>query len=183
MQQEILSIHQRVRALEQHFIEQHQRDILQISSALSIAKASGITSHEALASGMVNDSNRFLLGTKILDSLLETKKSELTSFQFISRPAAEDKNKPLIASVSQLYQTLQALQNKNIDLQSLQPITIDEPAQVPQNPIKPKKKLIVALGVVLGGMLGVFIALIQIAMASHREQLQASPTNLSLNSQ
>lgn len=48
-----------------------------------------------------------------------------------------------------------------IDLSKLSLVTIDQPAVEPLRPIKPKKLMIVALGVVLGGMLGVFIALIR----------------------
>ena len=37
--------------------------------------------------------------------------------------------------------------------------TIDRSALVPEDPIRPRKMLILALGIVLGGMLGVFVAL------------------------
>lgn len=40
-------------------------------------------------------------------------------------------------------------------------VRIDQVAVEPTSPIKPKKSLIVALGIVLGGMLGVFAALIR----------------------
>lgn len=53
-------------------------------------------------------------------------------------------------------------------LQQLQPelqlndlVDIDQPAVSPLSPIKPKKLLIVVLGVLLGGMLGVFTALLR----------------------
>lgn len=38
-------------------------------------------------------------------------------------------------------------------------VEVDQPAVLPLSPIKPKKTLIVALGLILGGMLGVFISL------------------------
>jgi len=41
---------------------------------------------------------------------------------------------------------------------------LEQPATLPSTPIKPKRTLIVALGFVLGGMLGVFIALIRMVM-------------------
>lgn len=40
-------------------------------------------------------------------------------------------------------------------------VRIDQVAVEPANPIKPNKKLIVAIGIMLGGMLGVFVALIR----------------------
>ena len=46
--------------------------------------------------------------------------------------------------------------------------TLDSAAEVPETPIKPKKSLIVALGIVLGGMLGVFIALVRVLIRRGR---------------
>jgi chain length determinant protein (polysaccharide antigen chain regulator) len=46
--------------------------------------------------------------------------------------------------------------------------TLDSAAEVPETPVKPKKSLIVALGIVLGGMLGAFIALIRVLIRRGR---------------
>jgi len=40
-------------------------------------------------------------------------------------------------------------------------VSIDQRAVEPRQPIKPKKALIVALALMLGGMLGVFVALVR----------------------
>jgi LPS O-antigen subunit length determinant protein (WzzB/FepE family) len=53
---------------------------------------------------------------------------------------------------------LRALQ---FDTESLKLVSIDQAAVEPSKPIKPKKALIVALALVLGGMLGLFIALVR----------------------
>lgn len=53
---------------------------------------------------------------------------------------------------------LRALQ---FDTESLKLVSIDQGAVEPSKPIKPKKALIVALALVLGGMLGLFIALVR----------------------
>jgi len=42
-------------------------------------------------------------------------------------------------------------------------------AEVPETPIKPKKSLILALGLVLGGMFGVFIAIIRGMVKTRKE--------------
>ncbi|WP_251836947.1 Wzz/FepE/Etk N-terminal domain-containing protein [Serpens gallinarum] len=49
----------------------------------------------------------------------------------------------------------------NFDASTLQLARLDQPAQQPLNRLKPKRTLILALGAVLGGMLGVFIALVR----------------------
>ena len=47
-------------------------------------------------------------------------------------------------------------------------VHIDRSAQPPQSPIKPRRTLILALAIVLGGMLGVFVALIVNAVQARR---------------
>jgi LPS O-antigen subunit length determinant protein (WzzB/FepE family) len=53
------------------------------------------------------------------------------------------------------------LRSLNVDVSSLKLVSIDQVALEPLRPIKPKKALILALGLVLGGMLGLFIALLR----------------------
>ena len=48
-----------------------------------------------------------------------------------------------------------------LDTERLRLVRLDQPALQSTNPVKPKKAMILALGLVLGGMLGVFIALIR----------------------
>lgn len=50
-------------------------------------------------------------------------------------------------------------------------VSITSEAQVPDSPIKPKKPLIVTLSVMLGGMLGVFAALIRGAIRKRRNAM------------
>ncbi|MDA7088514.1 Wzz/FepE/Etk N-terminal domain-containing protein [Pseudomonas sp. SA3-5] len=60
------------------------------------------------------------------------------------------------------------LRNLEVDVSTLKLATVDQLAMQPIKPIKPKKALILALGLVLGGMLGLFIALL-------RNMLQRKP--------
>lgn len=53
------------------------------------------------------------------------------------------------------------LRAMQLDAGSLNLVSIDQRAVEPSRPIKPRKAMIVALALVLGGMLGVFIALIR----------------------
>lgn len=49
----------------------------------------------------------------------------------------------------------------NFDTAALKLVSIDQSAVAPTKPIKPKKSMIVALALALGGMLGLFIALVR----------------------
>ncbi|WP_455884915.1 Wzz/FepE/Etk N-terminal domain-containing protein [Pseudomonas spelaei] len=57
----------------------------------------------------------------------------------------------------------------NIDMSALKLVTVDQPAQEPLAPIKPKKVLIIALSLVGGLMLGVLLALIRHFVRLRRE--------------
>jgi LPS O-antigen subunit length determinant protein (WzzB/FepE family) len=48
-----------------------------------------------------------------------------------------------------------------LDVPALKLVSIDQRAIEPRGPIKPKKMLIIALSLVLGGMLGIFVALVR----------------------
>ncbi len=49
---------------------------------------------------------------------------------------------------------------KQVKLAKFSAYRMVKPAYLPEDPIKPKKSLIVAVAFVLGGMLGIFVALI-----------------------
>ncbi|MCY1301376.1 G-rich domain on putative tyrosine kinase [compost metagenome] len=65
------------------------------------------------------------------------------------------------------------LRNLNFDVADLKLVSIDQIAVEPLKPIKPKKALILALGLVLGGVLGLFIALL-------RNMLRRKPDDFTL---
>ena len=60
------------------------------------------------------------------------------------------------------------LRKLNIDMSRLKLVTIDKQALEPLSPIKPKKALVLAMGLVLGGILGVLIALARTLLASRK---------------
>ena len=66
-----------------------------------------------------------------------------------------------LTDLAKLREEESRLRNLKVDFDSLRLVTIDQRAIEPSKPIKPKKTLILALGLVLGGMLGVFIALVR----------------------
>lgn len=65
------------------------------------------------------------------------------------------------------------LRNLNFDVADLKLVSIDQIAVEPLKPIKPKKALVLALGLVLGGVLGLFIALL-------RNMLRRKPDDFAL---
>ena len=66
-----------------------------------------------------------------------------------------------LKNLAELREEAARLKGIKLDTERLRLVRLDQPALQSSRPIKPKKMMILALGIVLGGMLGVFIALIR----------------------
>ena len=62
----------------------------------------------------------------------------------------------------------------NLDISALKLVSVDRKALAPTSPIKPRKALILLLGLVLGAMLGVLIVLVRYFMLARNASLHAS---------
>nr|WP_298164589.1 Wzz/FepE/Etk N-terminal domain-containing protein [uncultured Pseudomonas sp.] len=70
------------------------------------------------------------------------------------------------------------LRSLQIDVPNLKLVSIDQVALEPLRPIKPRKALIVVLGLVLGGMLGIFVALLRSMLRKAPSQKQTAQLSL-----
>ncbi len=73
-----------------------------------------------------------------------------------------------LTNLAQLREEASRLKGIKLDTERLRLVRLDQPALQSLNPIKPKKVLILALGLVLGAMLGVFVALVRSLMNRDR---------------
>lgn len=74
---------------------------------------------------------------------------------------ARENEELFLAELADNRKEISRLKNIQVNMDALKLVRIDQTAIEPMSPIKPKKSLIVAVGIVLGGMLGVFAALIR----------------------
>ena len=74
---------------------------------------------------------------------------------------ARENEELFLAELADNRKEISRLKNIQVNMDALKLVRIDQTAIEPISPIKPKKSLIVAVGIVLGGMLGVFAALIR----------------------
>lgn len=72
-----------------------------------------------------------------------------------------------LTALAELREEAAQLSGIEIDPGKLSLVTVDQPAVEPLSPIKPKKFLVIALGIVFGCILGVFIALIRSMVRRH----------------
>lgn len=78
-------------------------------------------------------------------------------------------NDPFINGLRDLQEKVSLLTSYNISIEDFATVRLDQAASVGEK-IKPKKSLILAVAGVLGLMLGVFVALIKIAVAKRKER-------------
>jgi len=88
---------------------------------------------------------------------------------------------PFISGLRDLQEELTRLQSVKIDESGLHAATIDRKAYAPEHRIKPKRKLIVVLGMVLGFMLGIFLAFFRNFLDNQRKEVEDDAKVISEN--
>lgn len=162
------SLEQQIEALRGTALKRRQDRLAQLREALSVAEAVGLeqplittlsVSADSEPRSMPNDSLMYMRGAKAIRAelqVLETRKSD----------------DPFIPELRALQERLELLNAIDVKPDNVAVFTLDSAADEPQTPIKPKKALILALGVVLGSMLGLFITLVGLLLrwwgSSHR---------------
>lgn len=79
-----------------------------------------------------------------------------------------------LADLAILREEAARLKGVKLDTERLRLVRLDQPALQSLSPIKPKKAMIIALGLILGGMLGIFVALVRSLMARSADQQQVT---------
>lgn len=77
-----------------------------------------------------------------------------------------------LAELAAQQKSIARLQGLKLNMDTLKMVTVDQLATQPSSAIKPKKTLIVAVGIVLGGMLGLFVALLRSAIRKRMQPAQ-----------
>jgi chain length determinant protein (polysaccharide antigen chain regulator) len=131
---------------------------LEVSEALAIAKSAGISQSVHQKSGVIANTNtlpRYMFGS----NALAAEKVALDSRAKLAKslPFGEDH---FIAGLPEKSFEIKKLKELKIDFEKVKLAKVDELASLPRSPIKPKKKLIVALSIVVGLFLGLMTALL-----------------------
>jgi chain length determinant protein (polysaccharide antigen chain regulator) len=154
----IRSVERRIASLRSTAQQRREDRIAILREALVVARAVGMDSPQVTAgrtssndelSEFIDGSLTYMRGAKAIEAemkVLEDRKSD----------------DPFISELRSSQEQLSFLKTIDVQPEDVSVFTLDSAAEVPETPIKPKKPLIVALGIVLGGMLGVFIALVRV---------------------
>jgi chain length determinant protein (polysaccharide antigen chain regulator) len=134
--------------------------ITQLHEALTVAEAIGLENPPVITgrtednrelSAFMDGSLMYMRGSKALQAELRVLK-------------ARESDDPFIPELRDLEEKYKLYASVKLDPERVAVFRQDGEVEQPDAPIKPKKALILALGVVLGGMLGLFIALIRLML-------------------
>ena len=130
--------------------EERQLQIERLEAALKLARTIGL--EEPPSSGNLitsySGTTLYMRGARALQAELELLK-------------ARTSDDPYIDQLPNLQYARKLLKKVSLEPQELAVVTLDRPALRPWQPIKPKKRLVVAVGLVLGLMLGMGAALVR----------------------
>lgn len=146
-----------------------EKEIVELNEALVIANALNLISPlnkdivETENSNLMIDKVRRLykLGSKVLKVEIETLKNR-------------NDNSLFIPGLSRLLQQQNVLSSLTINKVKIQPVQIDLEALVSDNPIKPKKIIILAVSIILGLLFGIISALVH-SLIRNRSEFMVSP--------
>ncbi|NYT84325.1 LPS O-antigen chain length determinant protein WzzB [Pollutimonas harenae] len=127
-----------------------QDSIARLKEALTLAESIGLSTPP--------DTGNLITSYTGATTYLRGSKALRAELKLLEQRQSDD---PYIEELPNLLKKQSLLQKIDLAPQHVAVATIDQAATVPQEPIKPRKMLILALGIILGGMLGIFTALIR----------------------
>ncbi|MGB1272582.1 MAG: hypothetical protein ACPG5T_10960, partial [Endozoicomonas sp.] len=161
-----------IRKLEARFIAETQTRVKELQDHLALARIQSGTNLSTLFP------NENALATALISpEQLETRINQLKGIQeqyafYSTDDTASTSEKPYISEVTDKVLEIKALQAMTIDYSNINPVNIEQPAAPPLHPKSPKKALMAGVGFILGGMIGVFIVLIQTSLSNRRKDYQ-----------
>ncbi|EJM23605.1 chain length determinant protein [Pseudomonas sp. GM21] len=163
----VKSIRSQVEVLRESAKKLREDRIARLSEALIVADKVGVQAPQVKASRTSSDGEleQFIDGNLMYMRGAKAIRAELAVLQ------SRTNDDPFMADLRELENQLNFLAKVSISPDGVAVFTLDSAAEVPETPIKPKKALILALGLVLGGMLGAFIALIRGMLVKRRKPI------------
>lgn len=162
----VRSIQNRIAVLRDSAKMLREDRIARLSEALKVADKVGLQAPQVKASRTSSDGElaQFVDGNLMYMRGAKAIRAELDVLQ------NRKNDDPFIAGLRDLENQLDFLAKVSVSPDGVAVFTLDSAAEVPETPIKPKKPLILTLGLILGGMLGVLIALVRGMLAKYRMQ-------------
>lgn len=164
---QVKSIQSRVAVLRESARKIREDRIARLSEALKVADKVGLQAPQVKASRTSSDGE---LGQFVDGNLMYMRgaKAIRAELEVLQNRKNDD---PFIDGLRELENKLDFLAKVSVGSDGVAVFTLDSAAEAPETPIKPKKVLILAIGLVMGSILGVFIALIRGMLAKRCEPI------------
>ncbi len=132
----------------------------QLQEALTVAEAIGLNNPPVITGRVSNDSelSAFMDGSLMYMRGAKALRAEM---QVLLARTSDDPFIPELRNLEGMYQVFSGV---NVDPKSVAVFRQDGENEVPDQPIKPKKFLVILIGLVMGVMIGVFVALIRMML-------------------
>jgi chain length determinant protein (polysaccharide antigen chain regulator) len=163
----VKSTQSRIAVLRESAKDFREDRIARLSEALIVADKVGLqapqvravrTSSDGELEQFVDGNLMYMRGAKAIRAELEVLQSRKN-------------DDPFTVGLRELENELDFLGKVSVSPSGVSVLAIDRVAGVSETPVKPKKSMILTLGVVLGGMFGMFIALIRGVLVKRRESI------------
>ncbi len=149
------------RALAQQEVDDRRA---QLTEALAVAQQLNIVEERVV---WQNQTNSISVNTQNLPDYTRGTKALTAEIASLKNRKSND---PFINGLRDLQEQLKFLANRlNIDKNKIQVVSIEQPAQIPAEPIKPKRPLIVVISFVLGLFFSIMVVLIKNAVTQARQ--------------
>lgn len=132
--------------------------IARLQEALTVAEAVGYDSPQVTPGKTSSDGDfaEFMDGNLMYMRGAKAVKAELA---VLEKRTNDD---PFIVELRGIENQMDFLQKIDVNPDNVAVFTLDSPALVPETPIAPKKMLILVLGIILGGVIGLMVALVRV---------------------
>ncbi|TNE86133.1 MAG: chain-length determining protein [Gammaproteobacteria bacterium] len=136
--------------------KQREDRIVRLRDALVVAEAVGLDAPQVVAGNTPSDGDlaQFIDGNL---TYMRGAKAIRAELGVLEKRKNDD---PFISELRNLENQLIFLKEIDVNPDDVSVFTLDSSAEVPETPVKPKKSIIIAVGLIVGGMLGVFATLI-----------------------
>lgn len=155
---------QQIETLRESAKVRREDRLVQLEEALKVAQVIGLQNPPMIAGQMNDQLSAIMEGNLTYMRGAKALKAEIDAL------AQRKSDDPFVPELRNLQEQHALYASLHIQPERVAVYRLDGTIETPDQPIKPKKTLIVLVGAVLGGMLGIFVALIYIFAGSRKPQ-------------
>ncbi|WP_407363162.1 LPS O-antigen chain length determinant protein WzzB [Pseudomonas luteola] len=157
-------LEQQIETLRESAKDRREDRMVQLKEALHVAKKINLIEPPVITGGSSaneNEISAFMSGSLMYMRGAKALEAEIQNLE--SRPSDD----PFILELRSLQEKYSLYTHIKVNPQYVAVMRQDGPTEVPDQPVKPKRNLVIVLGLVLGAMLGLFVALLRIYLANY----------------